>query len=210
MARSRRTVFLNVPFDADYTPLFEALVFAVMACGFHVRCALEEDDSGDIRLDKLVRLIRDSSQSIHDLSRIELGDNELPRFNMPFELGLAIGAKRFGGAPHKRDRIKIMVAEPYKLPAYLSDLGGNDPSAHRSSPSEVIRIVRNFLHRSPGGGMLPGPARMVEEFMRFRAELPEIAHGIGFETEEIGGFSDYRTYLWCVAEFLTSDPSTRD
>ena len=210
MARNRRNVFVNVPFDADFAPLFDALVFAVMACGYHVRCALEEDDSGDIRLDKLVRLIRDCPQSIHDLSRIELGDNDLPRFNMPFELGLALGAKRFGGSPHTRDRIKIMVAEPYKLPAYISDLGGNDPSAHRSNPNEVIRVVRNFLHRSPGGGILLGPARMVEEFVRFRAELPEIAHRIDFKPEEIGGLSDYRAYLWCVAEFLTSEPGTGD
>ena len=103
-----------------------------------------------------------------------------------------------------------MVAEPYKLPAYISDLGGNDPSAHRSNPNEVIRVVRNFLHRSPGGGILPGPARMVEEFVRFRAELPEIARRIDFKPEEIGGLSDYRAYLWCVAEFLTSEPGTGD
>jgi hypothetical protein len=62
---------------------------------------------------------------------------------MPFELGLALGAKRFGRRP--RDRIKIMVGERYKLPAYLSDLGGNDPDAHEHEPDKVIRIVRNYL-----------------------------------------------------------------
>lgn len=61
-----------------------------MACGYRVRCALEEDDSGNIRLDKLVALIRESPRSIHDLSRIELGENDLPRFNMPFELGMSM------------------------------------------------------------------------------------------------------------------------
>jgi len=116
--RDARNVFINVPFDDDYAPLFDALVFTTIACGYRVRCALEEDDSGNIRLDKLVRLIRECPRSIHDLSRIELGDNELPRFNMPFELGLALGAKRFGGPSHRNDRIKIMVAEPYRLPAY--------------------------------------------------------------------------------------------
>jgi len=204
VARDRRNVFVNVPFDDAYARLFDALVFAVMACGYHVRCALEENDSGDIRLDKLVRLIRESPRSIHDLSRIELGDNELPRFNMPFELGLALGSKRFGGASRKNDRIKIMVAEPYRLPAYLSDLGGNDPAAHHSNPQEVIRIVRNFLHRAPGGGIVPGPARLGEEFDRFNSELPTAARRIGFKLEEIGGFKDYRTFLWSVAEFLKS------
>jgi hypothetical protein len=204
VARDLRNVFVNVPFDDDYAHLFDALLFAVVACGYRVRCALEEDDSGDIRLDKLVRLIRECPCSIHDLSRIELGDNELPRFNMPFELGLALGAKRFGGRLHRNDRIKIMVAKPYRLPAYLSDLGGNDPSAHHSNPQDAIRIVRNFLQRTPSGGILAGPARLAENFGRFRAEVPEIARRIGFEPREIGGFRDYRTFLWCVAEFLKS------
>ena len=206
MPRDARNVFVNVPFDDDYAPLFDALVFTIIACGYRVRCALEEDDSGNIRLDKLVRLIRECPRSIHDLSRIELGDNELPRFNMPFELGLALGAKRFGGRSHRNDRIKIMVAEPYRLPAYLSDLGGNDPSAHHSNPQNVIRIVRNYLQRAPGGGLLAGPARLAENFDRFKGELPEIAHRIDFQPGEIGGFRDYRAFLWCVAEFLKSRP----
>ena len=60
MARDRLNVFVNVPFDEAYGPLFEALVFAITACGYRVRCALEDDDSGDIRLDRLVRLIQES------------------------------------------------------------------------------------------------------------------------------------------------------
>lgn len=142
MKRDPLNVFINVPFDSNYEPLFEALVFAITASGYRVRCALEADDSGDVRLDKLDALIRSSARSIHDLSRIELGENELPRFNMPFELGLAIGAKRFG-ARRKDDSIKIMVAERYRLPAYLSDLGGNDPSAHGNDPHLIIRVVRD-------------------------------------------------------------------
>ena len=207
MARDFRNVFVNAPFDDAYAPLFDALVFAIMACGYRVRCALEEDDSGNIRLDKLVALIRESPRSIHDLSRIELGDNDLPRFNMPFELGMAMGAKRFGGRSQRGDRIKIMVAEPYRLPAYLSDLGGNDPTAHHSDPTAVIRIVRNYLHRTPHGGILAGPARLTRDFERFRAELPDIAERIEFEPNEIGGLKDYPTYQWCVAEFLRSNPA---
>jgi hypothetical protein len=151
-SRRNVNVFVNVPFDDAYEPLFEALIFAISACGYRARCALEDSDSGDIRLDKLVELIRESPRSIHDLSRVEVGENQLPRFNMPFELGLALGAKRFGRRP--RDRIKIMVAEPYKLPAYLSDLGGNDPDAHTNDPERVIRIVRNYLQRTPRGVVL--------------------------------------------------------
>jgi hypothetical protein len=147
-------------------------------------------------------LIRASPRSIHDLSRVELGENELPRFNMPFELGMALGAKRFGGQSHRGDKIKIIVAEPYRLPAYLSDLGGNDPDAHHAEPPELIRIVRNFLDVSPAGGPLPGPAKLAQAFELFTAELPALAQEIGHRPQEIGGFKNYRTFLWCVAEFL--------
>jgi hypothetical protein len=205
--RRQLNVFVNVPFDDAYEPLFEALVFTIFACGYRVRCALEESDSGDIRLDKLVELIRESPRSIHDLSRIETGENELPRFNMPFELGLALGAKRFGRRP--RDRIKIMVAEPYRLPAYLSDLGGNDPDAHKNEPEKVIRIVRNWLQRSPQGGVLAGPAKLAADFTRFRARLPAIAEDINFQPEEVHGFGDYPTFAWCVTKFLT-EPVQQD
>jgi hypothetical protein len=193
-------VFVNVPFDNEYEPLFEALVFTVSACGYRVRCALEDDDSGDIRLDKLVQLIRESPRSIHDLSRIEPGQNDLPRFNMPFELGLALGAKRFG--QRLGDRIKIMVSDPYRLPAYLSDLGGNDPSAHRNDPEQVIRIVSSFLHRTPSGGMLPGPAKLRTDFKKFEAQLPAVAREIHYQADEISGFRNYRTFVWCVTEIL--------
>lgn len=202
MKRHRLNVFVNAPFDDDYAPLFDALIFAIYACGYRARCALEVNDSGDIRLDKLVQLIRASPRSIHDLSRVELGTNELPRFNMPFELGMALGAKRFGSASHRRDKIKIMVAEPYRLPTYLSDLGGNDPDAHHREPPRLIRIVRNFLDETPAGGPLPGPAKLIEAFSRFSAELPALAREIEHQPQEIGGFKSYRTYLWCVAEFL--------
>ena len=202
MKRHRLNVFVNVPFDDDYAPLFDALIFTITTCGYRVRCTLEESDSGDIRLDKLAQLISASPRSIHDLSRVELGENELPRFNMPFELGMAIGAKRFGSPTHRADRIKIMVADPYKLPAYLSDLGGNDPDAHHADPSQLIRIVRNFLDTSPTGAPLPGPARLAESFALFAAGLPALAREIEHRPQEIGGFKSYRTFLWCVGEFL--------
>ncbi len=202
MKRQRLNVFVNAPFDDDYAPLFDALIFTIYACGYRARCALEENDSGDIRLDKLVQLMRACPRSIHDLSRVELEENDLPRFNMPFELGMAIGAKRFGGPAHKTDRIKIMVAEPYRLPAYLSDLGGNDPDAHHGEPTALIRIMRDFLDVSPTGGPLPGPAKLADTFALFTTRLPALAQEIEHLPDEIGGFKNYRTFLWCVAEFL--------
>ena len=50
MSWSRLNVFVNAPIDKAYEPLFEALVFAIYACGYRARTALEESDSGDIRI----------------------------------------------------------------------------------------------------------------------------------------------------------------
>jgi hypothetical protein len=84
-----QNVFINCPFDSEYAPIFEAIVFAVNDAGFRPKCARERLDSSQVRLQKIVTLISASRFSIHDLSRTDLDDvNALPRFNMPLELGI--------------------------------------------------------------------------------------------------------------------------
>lgn len=201
MSARSRNVFINCPFDAEYRPCFEALLFAVTFSEYRVRCALEDGDAANIRFDKLRRLIRESPRTIHDLSRTELGANDLPRFNMPFELGLAMGAKIFGGASRRRNTALIMVREPYALPAYLSDLGGNDPAAHHGNAHNVLRIVCRYLHRTPDGRLLPGPQSYVAAFTKFKADLPGMAARLQWSHDEIDPYADYRVYLELLSEF---------
>lgn len=132
-------VFVNCPFDDDYVPCFEALLFAITIAGYRVRCALEDNDGGDIRFDKLRRLIADCDHTVHDLSRTQVNAHGLPRFNMPFELGLMMGARHFGRGRQRSKRACIMVAQDHVLPRYLSDLAGNDPVAHQDDPREIVR-----------------------------------------------------------------------
>jgi hypothetical protein len=197
-----RDVFINCPFDNDYKPCFEALIFTIMASGYRVRCALEDSNSGDIRFDKLCRLISDCDKSVHDLSRVELNPSGLPRFNMPFEFGLFLGARRFGGKAHKTKTALAMIAEPYTLPIYLSDVAGNDPTAHHGRPAEVIRIVRGFLHVRPDGSQLPGAAHISDTFERFKADLPKLAAALNIGADELDPLRDYRDYVAILAEFL--------
>ncbi len=195
-------VFINCPFDTDYKPCFEALIFTIMASGYRVRCALEDSNSGNIRFDKLCRLIEESDKSIHDLSRVELSPNGLPRFNMPFEFGLFLGAGRFGGKRHKSKTALAMIAVPYKLPIYLSDVAGNDPAAHRGDPIEVIRIVRAFLHSRPDGSQLPGAANIRNTYARFKSDLPSLAAALNIAEDEIDPLRDYRDYIALLTAFL--------
>ena len=199
---SALNVFVNCPFDDDFKGCFEALIFTVAASGYRVRCALEENNAGNIRYDKLCLLIADSDKSVHDLSRVELNPLGFPRFNMPFELGLCLGAKRFGGKKYSAKSALVMIREPYKLPIYLSDVAGSDPDPHYDKPEEVIRIVRRYLHQRPDGTQLPGAAHILDEFNRFKTSLPVMAASLKIADNELDPFRDYRDYTALLAEFL--------
>lgn len=199
-------VFINCPFDESYKRLFEAIHFAVCACGYSPRCALEEDDGSDIRFNKLCRIVAECPRSVHDLSRIQLNDEGLPRFNMPFELGLMMGAKHFGGRKHNGKTALIMVSEPYRMPAYLSDLSGSDPSPHHGNPTTAIDKVRRYLHSRPLGAPLPGTQHINDALESFQLALPEMTRELSIKHHEIDSFDDYRTYAHFVAAFLISNP----
>lgn len=204
MSEVNRNVFINCPFDKEFAPCFEALVFTITACGYVARCALEDRDGINIRFAKLVKLIGECRLSIHDLSRVELNINSLPRFNMPFELGLVMGARHFGTRAQRQRSALIMVREQFALSEYLSDLGGNDPEAHRNEPREVVRIISRYLGRTPDGGQLPGgPQWLFEKFTVFQTEgLPTSAAAANRKLQECHPIDDFLVYRSFVIEFL--------
>ncbi len=198
--------FINCPFDDDYLPCLEALLFVITISGYRVRCALEESDCGDIRFEKLVRLIADSDHTIHDLSRTQVGVTGLPRFNMPFELGLAMGARQYGSGRQRSKRACIMAAREHALPRYLSDLAGYDPVVHGDSPHALIRVVRDHLHKSPRGDGLPGAAHIVELFERFRGDVPFLARQARLTVAEAHARTGYRNYMDLLRGFCRAIP----
>jgi hypothetical protein len=124
---SGRDVFINCPFTDDYRAHFEAIVFTVVRSGFTPRCARESDDGGEVRFDKICRIIRECPYGVHNISKTDLdADSGLPRFNMPFELGLFLGAKRFGGRSHNRKKTLIFDRDRFRYQSYISDIAGQD------------------------------------------------------------------------------------
>ncbi|MCH7713058.1 MAG: hypothetical protein IIC99_05500 [Chloroflexi bacterium] len=116
-------VFINCPFDISYKPIFDALVFTIYDCGFVARCSLEEDAAGEARLTKIIDIVSECRYSVNDISRTELDPaTGLPRFNMPFELGLFLGARSFGGKVQRAKRCLIIDKEQYRYQQFLSDL----------------------------------------------------------------------------------------
>ncbi|MCX5757639.1 MAG: hypothetical protein NTU83_03865 [Candidatus Hydrogenedentes bacterium] len=164
-------MFINCPFDSDYAKLFPALAFAIRACGFDPRCALEESDSGESRIEKLYRIIGECRLGIHDISRTELNRKRLPRFNMPLELGVFLGAKRFGDDRQRDKRCLILDRKPYRFQQFCSDLAGNDLRAHDNSPRMAILLVRDWL-RDSKKDLLPGGDAVFDRYCAFRKDLP--------------------------------------
>jgi hypothetical protein len=184
------SVFINCPFDPDYQPIFDAIVFCVVACGFVPRCTLELTDAAEVRINKIYELIDQCNRSIHDISRTEVaGAYHLPRFNMPLELGIFLGAKRFGGRSSHM-RCLILDRAPYRYQRFISDIAGQDIRAHNASPRQAIRQVRNWLQPTAGTGVIPGGAAIWRWYSRFRQELPVIAEEAELDPEELT-FTDY-------------------
>lgn len=199
--RYRQSVFINCPFDNQYWPLFEALVFTVIACKFEPRCALEELDSGTVRLEKVVRIIRSCRLAVHDLSRVELsGRRSLPRFNMPFELGLDIGCRRFGRREFGKKRILILDSKRHRYQAFISDISGQDIHTHNNVPNNLIRRVRDWLRVNSGRSALPGQRHITRSFSAFRS-LPENCRQNGLDRKNLL-FVDYvwLARIWIEAE----------
>ena len=144
-----RDVFINCPFDKKYRPTFRAIVFTIVDCGFRPRCALEIDDSTGIRIEKILDLVSRCKFGIHDLSRTELSKStKLPRFNMPLELGIFLGAARLGNPSQRRKVGLILDKNRYRFQKFISDIAGQDIHEHKGIPKNAVAEVRGWLRSS--------------------------------------------------------------
>jgi len=105
--------------------------------GFDPHCVLEVPSDGQNRLDRIYGLIESCGASIHDLSRVSRsGLLRVPRFNMPFELGLAYAIAR-----RQSHSFFVLEERSHRLQASLSDLNGHDPHIHEGTQDGILRCV---------------------------------------------------------------------
>lgn len=138
-------VFLNIPYDAQFEPLF--LAFIAGLCGFGlIPHAVLEIPTSERRLDRIFSLIHDCGMSFHDLSRVELDPKRppTPRFNMPFELGLVVALQ---SGWHPSHQWYVFEAKAHRVEKSLSDLKGTEIHIHRGRPLGVLQEMRNVLIR---------------------------------------------------------------
>ena len=178
-------VFINCPFDSEYAEFFRALIFTIYACGFRPRSAREADDAGEPRIEKLYRLIDECRYGIHDLSRTDLDAvSGLPRFNMPLELGIFLGARRYGGTVQKLKRVLILDVDQFRYQKFISDLAGMDIHQHRGDPMRALRETRDWLATVSRRALRSGDriARLYEAFL---ADLPDLARALEFDPDRV-------------------------
>lgn len=180
-----RNVFVNCPFDDDYLPLLRPLLFCVLDLGFEPRIALDGQDSGEARIEKIIALVRESKFAIHDLSRLRAERvGEYYRMNMPFELGLDVGCRRYKSGKWSGKKCLILEAEKYRYQAALSDISGSDIAVHGNQPAEVVTEVRNWLN-SQARLRASGPSKIWARFNDFMAANYDALVARGFSNLDI-------------------------
>lgn len=180
-----KNVFINCPFDKDYRELLISLIFTTMYLGLNPRLSLERFDSGETRINNILKLIRESKFGIHDLSRIISSDiNEYSRMNMPFELGIDYGCKKLLKGYWETKRILILEKEKYRYQAALSDLSGSDIKHHGNEAIKLIKVVRDwFICEVFRTG--PSHKKIWYAYNDFMAALANDLKSEGYEPEDL-------------------------
>ena len=201
--QKKSDIFINCPFDRDYQPVLQAILFTTIHCGFRPRVTLECNDSGRVRFEKLLDIIAQCRYGIHDLSRTELDDeNKLPRFNMPFELGVFLGARYLGEERFRSKKCLILDHEPYRYQKFLSDVAGQDIKAHGSTVNRAIKVVRDWLSPSVPRIPLPGPALIQRDYQQFLDQMPDICQRMKLDTHSLPFSLEYIDFLSLATEWI--------
>ena len=202
-----RSLFINCPFDAEYLPFLQLLIFTVLECGLEPRIALEQADSGEARFYKIRDLIRSCRFSIHDISRIEpLREGDLPRFNMPFELGLDLGGRYYGAGRLANKQCLILERERYRYQKVLSDLSGHDIRAHGGDLATLVTEVRNWL-KVATRQTLPSGNHIWKRYSRFQRDL-EITFKLRRYSSRDIKFLEMVEYMEFIRDWQSRQPAS--
>jgi len=109
---------------------------------------------------------------------------------MPLELGIFLGAKKYGTKEQKNKTCLIMDKEQYRYHKFISDLSGQDIEHHDRKPENVIRLVTNWLRNASKRTTIPGGLSVVEQYKIFKKELPEKCKSQEINVDELR-FNDY-------------------
>lgn len=177
-------VFINCPFDSDFKKILHPMLFTIIYHGLKPRIATERIDSGEQRISKIIELIKESKWSIHDLSRVKATTaGEIFRLNMPYELGIDVGCRRFGSGELTSKQYLVTAAEHYEYQKALSDIAGTDIAVHGDDALQAVRVVRQWIDNVIGGE--DGSQAIWAAYEDFNASMFDEMSEKGFDAHEI-------------------------
>ena len=145
------------------------------------------------RLDRILELIAACRYSFHDLSRVQLSRGA-PRFNMPFEIGLAVATARWRPA----HQWFLLEARPFRVQQTLSDLSGTDAYIHGDGPRRLLIALTDALVRAV---KQPTVGELYRIFDLLSAEATNIRTNYG----TLFGARAFRELVLVAADFVKRD-----
>ena len=121
---------------------------------------------------------------------------------MPLELGIFLGAKKFGDKAQKEKMALILDIEQYRYQRFISDLAGADIRSHNNDVFQAIRATRDWL-ANVSRRDLPSSVKIERLFNNFLEQLPLIADRLEFQVDHIP-YVDYEKIV--VGWLLESEP----
>lgn len=181
-----KNVFINCPFDPAYKSLLQPLLFTILYFDFNPKIASERSDSAEQRIDKICEFIESAKYSIHDLSRLKsMKKNEFSRHNMPFELGVDYGCRKFAERHFAEKKFLVLEKEKYDYSKALSDLSGVDIKSHNDNAEDLIEVVRNWFVATVGLTKLKPSSVIFNDFIDFIADFHAERKKEGFNPRDI-------------------------
>jgi hypothetical protein len=112
---------------------------------------------------------------------------------MPLELGIFMGAKRYGDDRQELKRLLIFDTQKFRYQRFISDLAGMDIHAHGGKTTLVVTTTRDWL-ANVSRRQLPGGQRVLGLFKKFSRALPHLAKALDLDPDEIP-YADFERIL---------------
>ncbi len=180
--------------------MLKALVFGIVYLDYSPQLS-QTTNAADTRISVIQHLIENSKYSIHDLSRMaSQKKGELARFNMPFELGMDIGCRRFGEPHHREKCMFILDQENYRYQRSLSDLAGSDIGSHGNDPLRALKEIRNWI-RKFDNRHIDSARKIWRMYIEFSGDLEQIALKNELDTDDLEEMP-WDEYCYYIQEWL--------
>jgi len=126
---------------------------------------------------------------------------------MPLELGLFLGAKKFGGPKRAQKKSLVLDVHPHRYQAFISDIAGQDIHSRGETLGQLVGQVARWLRDEVRDPAVPGGSAIANEYAKFLDDVPKIAGLKKLKPEEIT-FKDFTAMAaeWIIAETGQTEP----